>query len=219
MKLAIVIPTYWRPDGLTKNYLTRALDSVFAQTHRDFKVFLIGDNYTERQEFENIVSKYKVRGRNLRRAVEREKYTGYQLFCAGGVNATNYGIRLAINEGIDYICHLDHDDYWSEDHLQVVNSITEKGYFMVYTRSTYLNSYLPKYDINGEYQPVPCGLIHSSTCVKFSETKLRFRDCFAETGEAYPADADMWIRITNENRRVFYVNKLTCFHDEEGYSL
>jgi len=38
MKLSIVIATYYRKDGSTKKYLTKALDSVFNQTYQDFKI-------------------------------------------------------------------------------------------------------------------------------------------------------------------------------------
>ena len=64
MKLAISTSTYKRKDGGTPNLLKRALDSIFNQTHQDFKIFLIGDRYEDENEIKvqkennNIVQKY-----------------------------------------------------------------------------------------------------------------------------------------------------------------
>jgi glycosyltransferase involved in cell wall biosynthesis len=38
MKLSIVTPTYYRSDGSTLSHLKKALDSLFNQTHQDFKI-------------------------------------------------------------------------------------------------------------------------------------------------------------------------------------
>ena len=47
MKFAVTIATYQRKDGKTPQLLKRALDSVFNQTHQDFRVFIVGDNYED----------------------------------------------------------------------------------------------------------------------------------------------------------------------------
>jgi len=51
MKLAVIIPTYWKNDGSTRAHLEKALKSVADQTHKDYKVFLIGDAYSDSTEF------------------------------------------------------------------------------------------------------------------------------------------------------------------------
>ena len=51
MNIAIVTPTYRRPDGKTPFYLGRALDSVFSQEHVNFMMFLIGDYYDNEEEW------------------------------------------------------------------------------------------------------------------------------------------------------------------------
>jgi glycosyltransferase involved in cell wall biosynthesis len=213
MKIAIVIPTYQRPDGKTPFYLSRAINSVLAQTHGNWELYLIGDNYINEIELTVWANLYRVNTFNLTKAKERDKYKpgSYELWCAGGVNANNIGIELALNDGLSYICHLDHDDYWSKDHLKLINKKAEQCYPFICTRSTYLKEILPKAN-SGRYKPVACGLIHSSTCIDFSKTDLRYRDCFAETGEAYPADADLWRRYDKEG---YLIDKLTCFHEEE----
>jgi hypothetical protein len=56
MKISIVIATYYRQDDKSSEYLRRALDSIFNQTHQDFKIYLIGDRYEKSEEIEEIVS-------------------------------------------------------------------------------------------------------------------------------------------------------------------
>jgi glycosyltransferase involved in cell wall biosynthesis len=115
MKIAIVIPTYYRKDGNTSKYLTRALDSVFNQTYQNFKIFLMGDKYENEIEVLEILKKYdgkKIFFTNLLEAKERDNYLiPRAIWLYGGVNATNIGIEMALNEGYEYICHLDHDDW------------------------------------------------------------------------------------------------------------
>jgi glycosyltransferase involved in cell wall biosynthesis len=215
--IGVVIPTYYRHDGASAQFLTRALESVRNQTYKEYEIYLIGDDYLNISEFNRIADKYEAKAVNLPYAVERERYSrgSYQLWCSGGVNATNYGIAWALMEGIKYICHLDHDDYWAKEHLEIINEYLPK-YFMVYTRSTYMGGVLPGSDRSGQIQPEACGLIHSATCIDFSATKLRLRDCYPEKGKAYPADADLWIRIKREQRKTYYDSRLTVFHDQEG---
>jgi len=40
MKLAIIISTYYRKDGRSSSFLTRALNSIANQTYQDYKIFL-----------------------------------------------------------------------------------------------------------------------------------------------------------------------------------
>lgn len=218
MKFAVVIPTYERPDGKTNELLIRALNSVRSQTFPYYEIFLIGDQWGKIKELKKISDHFACNLINLSKAKERHKYEfgDYRLFCAGGVNATNKGIEEALTKGYNHICHLDHDDYWREDHLEIISSKAER-YFMVVTKSTYMDGTLPKFDSSREFFPVPCGMIHSATCINFRKTELRFRDCYEETGTAWPADADLWNRLND--KVAYFINEITCFHDNEGYSL
>lgn len=229
MKLAIVIPTYQRPDGKTPQYLSRALNAIMAQTFKDFQIYVIGDNYADKDELESIVNPFPVKWVNLPRAVEREKYPhgDYRLYYAGGVNAALIGIKLALKDGFEYVCHHDHDDWWDPDHLQQINQvIEEKKPLFICTLSTCFKSILPSYPETGEvleYFPEPCAMVCASSCVKYSDTKLRPRDCFDYGLAPYPADADLWERLAREMRETgkkgYVVTSVSCHHDQEGYSL
>jgi glycosyltransferase involved in cell wall biosynthesis len=195
---------------------------------------VIGDKYEDDSEFQTMCEGFalgdKLVYKNLPFAVEREKYPlgSKELWSAGGVNALNYGIELALSLGLVYICHLDHDDYWHPQHLEVINhtlEVTGDASF-VHTCSTYFNSYLPHTELTNEIQLTeikPGDLIHSSTCINFEQIPTRYRDVFGETGKEFAADADMWIRIgaylKKTNLKSYRVTSLTCYHPSEGDTL
>lgn len=225
--IGVVISTYQRSDGKTPFYLRRALDSVVNQTYKDYHIFLIGDNYENKDEFERIVKEYgKISAINLPFSIERDKYPmgDYCLFCSGGVTPDNCGIDLALDYGCKWVCHLDHDDWWEPDYLDLISNTFPLDPLFVCTMSTYYGVWLPQLDTTEkvyEYQPRPGGCCLSASCIKYSDTKLRVRDVFAETGEAHPADADLWDRLALEtcNRNSFLIAKVTAHHDEEGYTV
>lgn len=231
MKLSIVISTYYRKDGSTINYLKRALDSIFNQTHKDFKIYLIGDRYEKEDEINELVLKYdkeKLFFKNLDVAKERDFYKEkWALWSYGGVNAVNTGINISLSENNNYICHLDHDDYWSESHLDLINKcILETNSDWICTKSKYVgNRVLPSVNSNEKYVsflPLPQGLIHSSVCMNFESINLKYRDIYNETGKiGLPADAELWERcksyIIQNNLKSTLINEITCYHIEEGF--
>ena len=231
MKIGIVIPTYQKNNGNTPSLLTRALTSIKKQTYTDYKVFLIGDNYNNNDEFiylaTSIIDNDKIYYKNLSIAVERDKYHigSQQLWCAGGVNATNWGTNRAISEKIYYICHLDHDDYWHPTHLEQITRaiIYDTNTSFIYTCGTYFDTHLPTVELSNNIAhsiPQPGGVIHSSTCINYKKIPLMYRDVFAETGIPEPADADLWRRmgsyIIQNNLSSYLISSLTCFHPTEN---
>jgi glycosyltransferase involved in cell wall biosynthesis len=234
MKFSIVISTYQRDDKRSPELLKRALDSVFNQTYKNFKIFLIGDKYENNSEILEVLLKYdsnKLYFENLPYAKERDKYKDNKqaLWSYGGVNAMNYGVSKSINEGLEFVCHLDHDDWWLPNHLEEIkNCIIETDASWVCTKSSFKseNNFLPNLNpekICSEFLPKACGLIHSSVCMNFKRIPLLYRDLYELTNKVeLPADADLWERtkdyIKKNNLKSFYINKLTCRHDEEGYS-
>lgn len=231
MKLSIVIPTYMRKDGNTPFVLRRALKSVFEQTHKDFKVFLIGDKYENKDEINQIVSEFpsdKLFFENLPYAAERDTYTDkWVLWSYGGVNATNYGVDMSLKDDYEFICHLDHDDYWDKTHLEEIsNCIDLNESYWICTRSLYISGLIyPRVICQNTYcdfKPISEGLIHSSVCMNFKKIPLKYRDLFKETGKrGLPSDADLWHRVkvytTTNNLKTTLINKVTCFHIDEGY--
>ena len=222
MKLAIVLPTYQREDGMTPFFLRRTLDSVMEQTHQDFKLFIVGDLYEDKAEFEQILLEYpqeKIHSINLETAVEREKYRDdpKSLWHSGGVNATLVGTDLALKEGFDYICHLDHDDVWYPNHLQLISEVIDAtGVDWVCTKARFSEGVYPEVESSFPivpFLPVPGRVFHSTTCYNYKTIPLRPEDVGTE-----PADMNLLGRIAEyveANGLVSYlINEITCEYEE-----
>lgn len=226
MKIGIVIPTFRKLDGSTYNHLKKALDSVKAQTHTDYKVFLIGDNYTNNDELielSKIIDDNKIYVENLPVAVERIKYAGGDLWATGGGNASNVGIRKSLEDGYDYICLLDHDDYFFENHLKLISDCIEsRNTNFITTKCGPFPDVHPT-GLYTMYRPKSSHLYKLTTCVNFKYFNMFFRDMLIETGKPYPGDADLWNRITKflttKNEFGVFINVVTCARSEEGVTI
>lgn len=98
-RVSVVIPTYNR-----REMVVEAIESVLAQTYRDFEVIVIDDGSTDGTEAH--LQPYLASGRI---AYERQENRGVAA-------ARNTGIRLARGE---LVCFLDSDDLWSPTKLSV----------------------------------------------------------------------------------------------------
>jgi len=231
--IAVNIATY-RRDENTVIRLGKTLDSVFSQTYNNFKVFLIGDDYSNPEEIMNLLKKYpsdKIFFQNLPFSRERKYHNDKKtIWKYGGTNSLNHSIDIAQAEGFDYIAHLDHDDIWTTNHLQeVVKCIEITGAEFICTKAQHINGLnlpltLEKNEQYIQFYPMYNAIIHSSVCMNFSKIPLRYRDLWLDTGisnqQTLPADGDMWERcrthILKNNLRSFCVNKVTVLHDTEN---
>jgi glycosyltransferase involved in cell wall biosynthesis len=94
-KITVIIPSF-----NCERYIRQTLDSVLAQTHPDLEVLVIDDGSTDGTPA--IIESY---GEPVRLVLRKN----------GGVcRARNAGITMARG---DFICLLDHDDYWYPDKL------------------------------------------------------------------------------------------------------
>lgn len=231
MKLGILITTYQKLDSSTPDLLKRAINSIKNQTYQDYTLIIVGDKYEDNSEFESLCLSFNLGNKlifeNLPYAKEREKYPfgSKELWSSGGVNARNYGVNLSLKLGLEYICHLDHDDYWHPQHLEIINHTIEttQDASVIHTCSTYFNTHLPTVELTNEIQTTeitPGGLIHSSACINHKLIPLKYRDMFEETGKEHAADADMWERVgeyvKQNNLKTYRITSLTCFHPTEG---
>jgi hypothetical protein len=140
----------------------------------------------------------------------------------------NKGIEIALSEGYYYVCHLAHDDVWEANHLALINRIIEQYHpLFCCTLSTYLDGkVLPEIDVSNDIiptYPLDGGMVASSTCVNYAETKLRVMDRLNVEGTMSPCDAYLWEQLRNELRakkKTGYVaTTITCHHDEEGSAI
>jgi glycosyltransferase involved in cell wall biosynthesis len=229
MNIAVVIATYQRPDGRTPFYLNRTLASIDAQAWRDYRVYVVGDAYANDAELRAVVARYsQMVCHNLAHSPERERYGvgNMKMWCAGGVTAANTGIDMALSDGYQFVAHQGHDDTWEPNHLATLNNMIEV-YQPVFccTLSTYFGRHiLPNLPANGAvlpFYPIDGGMIASSACVKYTDTRLRVMDRLHVEGVMSPCDAYLWEQLRNElkaNNKTGYITAtVTCHHDEEGY--
>ena len=233
-KFGVVIVTYKRQNGTTFDKISRAIKSLNAQTYKDWKLFLIGDNYNDKQEFQKIVDLLppdKITAINLPFAAEREsgKFSGHSLWCSAGANASNVGMEQSLKEGYNIHTHLDDDDIWREFHLDTLNfgynNFPEAVY--VYTNAYYKDRhnseklfpqfYNPYIEYNN-FPPKPESLIHSAASWKLDKIPFRHRNVL-EQGRDFPGDADMWERINKycqeEDLKTLYIPITTVIKDSE----
>ncbi len=97
-KVSIIMPAY-----NTAHLIERALESVFAQSFRDFEMVIVNDGSPDTVELEKVLAPYQ----------DKIVYIKQQNKRAAG--ARNTGIRQAKGE---FLAFLDSDDTWTPDHLE-----------------------------------------------------------------------------------------------------
>lgn len=124
-KVTVVITTYKRPKMLKE-----ALESVLAQTFRDFEVVVVDDGSdTLGEALEAVKPAYDEAGIVLQ-GMNLQENSGYQ--CV----PKNFGILYAAGS---YIAYLDDDNLWDPDHLQgLIDEIEKGGCDAVYSRWRYV---------------------------------------------------------------------------------
>ena len=95
--VSVVIPAY-----RTAQYISEALDSVFAQTFKDYEVIVVNDGCPETPALESALTPY----------MDRIIYLKQQN--RGPAAARNTGIKRAKGT---YVAFLDSDDIWSPEYL------------------------------------------------------------------------------------------------------
>jgi glycosyltransferase involved in cell wall biosynthesis len=119
-KFGIIMVTYQRGDGKTPEYIKEAIDSVKAQKHKNWKIYLIGDDYDDNDEFEKIAAHApsdKIWYQNMDLPGERLRFEGNDLWHCGSNCGANLALDQMKKDGVEWVTRLDHDDIWTPDHL------------------------------------------------------------------------------------------------------
>ena len=230
MKLAIIMATFYRKDGRSSSFLTRALNSIANQTYQDYKIFLTGDRYENNEEFETICKSFpypeKLFYQNLEVAKERDIFNNkVDIWKFGGVNAINHSINISSNEGFNYIVKLDHDDFWENNHLELINECIElNNPAFICTKSKYRDTILPNISSHEKYinfKPYPETLVHSSICFDLNQLPLRYRALGDEKCGDNSGDGCLYFEIRElieeNNLKSVLINKITCTVEGDGY--
>jgi glycosyltransferase involved in cell wall biosynthesis len=181
------------------NTLKETLESVKNQTYKNWYVYLIGDNYPDEYELEElskIIPKDKIFVEN-REAQESKKYQGLDLWHYGGSNNWNYAMDMASDW--DIIAHLDHDDVWEPEHLELIAKVYEENpdIDMVFTAGAKPGGQpIPDLRRSGE-RALECGQVCHSAATYKNIYHYRYNNM--------PADCDMWARL----KRGYFIPKQT----------
>ncbi|MBU3758781.1 MAG: glycosyltransferase [Candidatus Omnitrophica bacterium] len=182
--VSVIIPTYNR-----KGLLQEALESVFAQTFRDYELIVIDDGSTDGTK-EAVLSRWG----------DRVRY--FTQPNAGISAARNAGIREA--QGT-YVAFLDSDDTWRPDKLALQVDFMNQN-----PRTGLLATRLARYELGSQHSQRLCPptfpsgfleLLNGENNVPTSTVMVR-RNCFEETGcfdSSLPIaeDWDLWLRIAS----------------------
>ena len=224
MHFSIVTPTYHRPGG--REEVARAIESVLAQSHEDWTLILVGDNYQPQEEFASLcalVPPGKLASINLPYAAERDAgLRGRALWLAGGTNALNIGLGLAAAAGATLVARLDDDDWWRTDHLSSLRdaySLFPEALF-VCTRGHDVRRATPRRPRSGieEIEIAGGKICHSSTSWRFDLAPLLY-----VSGGDRGGDELQWRRLSavakQLGRPCVCNSAITCLRDRRNRNL
>ena len=197
-KVSIIIPTFNRRD-----HITIALDSVLAQTYKDYEIIIIDDGSSD--DTKEVLKPYQD---NIRYFYQENK----------GIPITrNKGIREAQGQ---YIAFLDSDDYWLSEKLERQIACFKKNphYGMVATRCSSITQ-------DGRFRernrPGKSGWIlndlFKANFIRTSSAMIK-KECFEKVGffdESLPEceEYDLWLRIATRYPVGFINKPLTVYVD------
>jgi len=198
--VSVVIPTYRRAA-----LVLRAVDSVIAQSFRDFDIWVIDDGGDDNTE------------ELLRSRISENP--GIPIHYVHTLNrgvaaARNHGIRLS--EGT-WIALLDSDDEWMPEKIEKQISFLENnpGIPLVHTGETWIRRGI-RVNPPERYRKYGGDVFEKSlpVCMIGPSTALFSRDLFDSTGgfdEEYPVceDYDFWLRVTSRYDAGFVNEALT----------
>lgn len=234
IKFCIIIPTYHRENKKTPCYLRKSLESIRTQKYKNWDIIVVGDKYEPEQELLDILIEFNTRMFSINKLIylkndnpEREYILNKKLLWnIAGANSVNIGLKYARENNYKYYCHLDDDDYWSNEHLMNLFYIYNRYPNCVFanTRSTYGKIFLPR-AIVGIFPNniTPCGgvIIHSSFSFRLDIINLNYFTTHNELEIKKPSDLLMLNSINdfiklNTQYVAVYISDISCFHDEEG---
>ena len=126
-KLSIIVPVY-----NSANYLVRCLDSILAQTFRDFELLVVNDGSTDRSP--QICDSYAEKDQRIK-----------VIHKSNGGSSSARNRALEIMEG-EYVGFIDSDDWISKDmfeHLIHILESTNSDIANIKCISTYTYSFIP----------------------------------------------------------------------------
>jgi len=206
--VSVIIPAYNAAP-----YIQETLDSVFAQSYRDFEVIVVNDGSPDTTLLEKILAPY------------RSRITYLQQENRGLAGARNAGMRAATG---NLIALLDADDIWLPDYLQEQVTFLQQHpeFDLVYCNSLFFGNsiyagktYMEVCPSEGE---ATASAIITRQCHVFVSITARAPALLAMGfDEALRSceDFDCWLRFTAAGYRIGYHRKVLVRYRKHDASL
>lgn len=197
-KVSVIIPIF-----NTTQYIAEAIDSVLAQSFRDFELIIVDDGSDDKETLNKVI----------------EPYLEEIIF----VSQANLGIGPARNAGIstaraELIAFLDGDDIWEPGFLETQITFLEKsGYEMIYCDAlhfggspwegrTFMESAPSEGDVTAEtLLQCKCNILVSGTLVK----KQALIDAgMFENKKVRGQDFHLWVRMAKSGCKIGYQKRV-----------
>jgi len=193
-RVSVIIPCY-----KTAQFVAETLESVFAQTYKNFEVVVVNDGSPDTPELEQAIARW------------RDKIVYVQTQNCGLAGARNNGIRAAKAE---LIALLDSDDTWEPNYLdvQVRKLDADPSADIVYPRSEMFGegTTVGTCTVPSTGEVTFCRLVQQKVSVVVSvlarRAALERAGLFDDSLKSCE-DFDMWLRCVKNGSRIVY-------HDE-----
>jgi len=208
--VSVIIPAY-----RTAETIAATLDSVLAQTFKDYEIIVVNDGSPDTGELERALDPYRDRIIYLRQ--ENQGLSG----------ARNTGIRAARGK---YIAPLDADDMWAPEHLAAQLAVLEAdpSIDMVYADARIIGDVPEAGRTVMELCPSAGGVtferLVTRQCTVHVCVSVCRREALLRAGLFDPAlrrveDADMWLRIARQGGRIAYQRRVLGYYRRRADSL
>jgi glycosyltransferase involved in cell wall biosynthesis len=201
-EISVVIPAY-----NAGRFINRTIDSVLAQTYKNFELIVVDDGSTD-----NTAQLVKSYGSKVRYIYKSN---------AGDGPARSTGIKAA--EG-NWLAFLDHDDEWLPEKLESQMALLSANPDLRWCGTNRYQSDGQRCAVVGDEHKIDKALdgrnhfdnyfsaITEGGCEVITSTLMIRKDVFSEVGvfDGYwkrCADQDMWWRITYKFPRIGYISK------------
>ncbi|MEA2175124.1 MAG: hypothetical protein QOD00_2716 [Blastocatellia bacterium] len=208
--VSVIIPAY-----NTANFIGETLDSVFAQTFKDYEVIVVNDGSPDTLELERVLAPY------MSRIVYLKQENG------GPAKARNEAIKKALGE---FIAFLDSDDLWMPGYLAVqVQTLRDDESLAlvcadaqlfgesVHSPQTFMQRWPSEEPVTFEkLLSMQCAII--TMCVVARKQALIDAGLFDERF-LRSEDYDLWLRLAQRGERFAYQHKVLGHRRLHGASL
>ena len=203
--VSVVIPTFNRSNLL----VSRSVPSILRQTYKNFEIIVVGDHCIDDTESKlKAFNDSRIKFVNLSKRGNYPK-DPYLRWLVAGVAPTNAGAKIASG---DWIAHLDDDDEFSEDHLEVLLKYAlNNNYEMVYGVGEMETR-------DGNWVEIGSPIIRDGICHSASIFKAYLK-CFNYDINSWkmkePADFNLWRRMERAGVRMGFLNVVVAKHFKE----